>query len=84
MQIIEVCFARLATANNAAEIDQILTETYHRIELSHGSKADCAIENTKVLRLATERRAVLGISCAVSHEDELEPLPNRIRKAKSN
>jgi len=79
MQIIEVCFARLATANNAAAIDQILTETYRRIELGHNSKADCATENTKVLRLATERREALGISCPASHEDKDEPLPERLR-----
>lgn len=80
MQIIEVCFVRLATANNAATIDQIVAETYHRIELSHSSKAACATENTKVLRLATERREALGISCPASHEDKDEPLPERLRK----
>jgi len=80
MTIVEVAFARLATATSAAAIDQIVAETWHRIELSHGSKGACAAENTAVLRLATERRAMLGIGCAASHEDELEPLPDRLRR----
>lgn len=80
MQIIEVCFSRLAATTSAAAINQIVAETYRRIELSHGSKGDCAAENTAVLRMATERRAVLGISYPASHEDKLEPLPERLRK----
>jgi len=78
MTITEVCYARLATATSAEAIDQIVAETYHRIELSHGSKGECAAENTAVLRLATERRAMLGIECAASHEDKDEPLPDRL------
>ncbi len=70
--------AAIAAATTEAELSQARDEAYRAIDTSDKSPAGCAINNTRVLRAVSERRRELGLCCPCSHEDEDEPLPERL------
>ena len=70
--------AAIAAATTEAELSQARDQAYRAIEASDRSPVGRAINNTRVLRAVSERRRELGLCCSCSHEDELEPLPERL------
>ena len=70
--------AAIAGATTEAELSQARDEAYRAIEASDRNPAGRAINNTRVLRAVSERRRELDLCWLPSHEDELEPLPERL------
>lgn len=72
--------AAIAAATTEAELSQATDAAYRAIEASYKNPAGRAVNNTRVLRAVSERRRQLGLCCLPSHEDELEPLPERLQE----
>ena len=70
--------AAISSSTTEAELSQARDAAYRAIEDSDRNPAGRAINNTRVLRAVSERRRELGLVCLPSHEDELEPLPERL------
>ncbi len=68
----------IAAATTEAELSQARDAAYRAIEASDRNPAGRAVNNTRVLRAVSERRRALGLCWLPSHEDEDEPLPERL------